>query len=96
MSYHQGVSWPWLLGLYFDTLKNLITREKDKKKKEELKEKLNSFITTTYNTFRKEIDLPDAIGNISELYDAKIPYKPAQAWSVAEVLRISYEYRDLL
>ncbi len=100
MSYHQGVPWPWLLGLYFDTLKNLITSEKDKKKKEELKEKLNSFITTTYNTFRKEIDLPDAIGNISELYDAKLPYKPggtpAQAWSVAEVLRISYEYRDLL
>ena len=100
MSYHQGVPWPWLLGLYFDTLKNLITNEKDKDEKQALQNKLNDFITTTYNTFRKEIDSPEGIGSISELYDARPPYKPGgtptQAWSVAEVLRISYEYRDLL
>ena len=99
-SYHQGVPWPWLLGLYFDTLRNLILAEKDKKKKEVWVEKYNKFIETTYNTFRKEIDTEDAVGNISELYDAKAPYKPggapAQAWSVAEVLRISYQYKDLL
>ena len=25
MSYHQGITWPWLLGLYYDSLKNMIT-----------------------------------------------------------------------
>lgn len=99
-SYHQGVPWPWLLGLYFDTLRNLISYEKDKKQKHILVEKYNKFIENTYNTFRKEIDGIDAIGNISELYDAKPPYKPggtpAQAWSVSEVLRISFKYKDLI
>ena len=100
MTYHQGVPWPWLLGLYFDALKNLIANEKNKKEKQALKEKLNNFIETTYNTFRKEMEREDGIGNISELYDAKPPYKPggtpAQAWSISEVLRISCEYKDLL
>ena len=100
MAYHQGVPWPWLLGLYFDALKNLIANEKNKKEKQALKEKLNNFIETTYNTFRKEMEREDGIGNISELYDAKPPYKPggtpAQAWSISEVLRISCEYKDLL
>ena len=99
-SYHQGVPWPWLLGLYFDSLRNLINFEKDKKRKQSLIEKYNKFVETTYNTFRKEIDGKDAIGNISELYDAKAPYNPggtpAQAWSISEVLRIAYHYKDLL
>ena len=24
MSYHQGITWPWLLGLYYDSLKKII------------------------------------------------------------------------
>ena len=99
-SYHQGISWPWLLGLYFDTLRNLISFEKDKNQKHILIEKYHKFIENTYNTFKKEIDESEGIGNISELYDSKPPYKsggtPAQAWSVSEVLRISYEYKDLI
>lgn len=100
MSYHQGVPWPWLLGLYFDALKNLINVEKDKKVKVELQDKYNNFVETTYNTFKKEINNEDCIGSISELYDAKAPYKPggtcAQGWSVSEVLRIVLEYKNLL
>ena len=96
-SYHQGIPWPWTLGLYFDALKNLIANCKDKKTKQILEDKYNKFINTTYNTFIKEINKEDCIGNISEVYDAKLPYKPggapAQAWSVAEVLRISNEYK---
>ena len=41
MSYHQGIPWPWLLGLYFDTLKNLINEEKNKKAKKEYQEQYN-------------------------------------------------------
>ena len=100
MSYHQGIPWPWLLGLYFDALRNLIKEEKSKTKKKELQEKYYKFIETTYNTFKKEIDGPDCIGGISEVYDAKPPYKPGgtcnQAWSISEVLRIIIEYKNLL
>lgn len=96
-SYHQGVPWPWTLGLYFDSLNNFISNSKDKKTKNMLEEKYNKFVETTYNTFIKEINKEECVGSISELYDARYPYKPggtpAQAWSVAEVLRIVYEYR---
>ena len=95
MSYHQGVQWTWLLGLYFDSLKNLINAQNDKEIKKELEEKYNKFIETTYNTFLKEINNADCVGSISELYDSKMPYKAggtcAQGWSVSEVLRIILE-----
>ena len=36
------------------------------------------------------------LGNISEIFDGDFPHEPrgcsAQAWSVAELLRIYYEY----
>ena len=100
MSYHQGIQWPWLLGLYFDALTNLINNEKNKVKKEKLIEQYNKFIQNVYSIFKKEINNKDCIGSISEVYDAKSPHKPggtcAQAWSVSEVLRIVVEYRKLL
>ena len=43
-SYHQGIPWPWTLGLYFDALKNLIANCKDKKTKQILEDKYNKFI----------------------------------------------------
>ena len=95
MTYHQGVSWPWLLGLYFDSLKNLIKAEKDKNIKKDLEKELEDFIEDTYKTFEKEIKKEDCIGGISEIYDSKSPYKArgtfSQAWSTSEVLRIVLE-----
>ena len=93
MSYHQGVIWPWLLGLYYDSLRNMIKSESGKKAKKELEEKLNTFKETTKKTFSKEIENANSVGSICELYDIeKRKYMPqgtiAQAWSVAEVLRI--------
>lgn len=92
MSYHQGVAWVWLLGLYADALENIINHEKDRIEKEKYiieKEKLTQSV---YETFKKELYGKECMGNISELYDAKPPYKPggtcAQAWSVSEVLKI--------
>ena len=93
-SYHQGITWPWLLGLYYDSLNNVIKQEKNKTEKKELEEKLNKFIEATYKTFTKEMFQRGAIGSISEIYDSKNPYLPkgtiAQAWSVAEIFRIIY------
>lgn len=91
-SYHQGITWVWLLGLYYDSLKNMIFFEKDKVEKEKLKIKLEDFKSKTERTFRKEISSNDCICGIAEIYDSTRPYKAGgtinQAWSVAEVFRI--------
>ena len=55
-SYHQGPVWPWLLGLYYNALKNMIKAEKGKSRKQLLSEKLESFCKTTEETFTKLID----------------------------------------
>lgn len=95
MSYHQGITWPWLFGLYYDALKNMIKMQKTKTAKKEYEEQLKQFIEKTKNTFLKAIDNEGMIGSISELYDSRKPYlpkgAPAQAWSVAEVFRIILE-----
>ena len=92
MSYHQGITWTWLLGLYYDTLKNMIKEEKRKTYKEDLNKKLEKFVNKTVKTFEKEITQRGCIGSIAEIYDSIKPYEPkgaiAQAWSVAEILRI--------
>lgn len=91
-SYHQGITWVWLLGLYYNALKNMISAEKNKKEKENLEETLNKFIVKVEKTFSKEINTEGCIGGISELYDSAKPQLPKgtinQAWSVAEVFRI--------
>ena len=75
-SYHQGITWVWLLGLYYNCLKNMKEACKAKTKK----------------TFGIEIYENGCLGSISELYDSNKPYLPkgafAQGWSVAEVFRI--------
>ncbi len=92
MSYHQGITWTWLLGLYYDSLKNMIKSEKRKTYKSKLEIKLKEFTEKTAKTFEKEIKQRGCIGSISEIYDSTKPYAPkgtiSQAWSVAEVLRI--------
>lgn len=94
-SYHQGITWTWLLGLYYDSLKNIIKYGKNKKYKKETEEKLQKFIQTTKKTFKKEVYENGCIGSIAEIYDSKKPQLPkgaiAQAWSVAEVFRIILE-----
>lgn len=91
-SYHQGITWPWLLGLYYNSLKNILKGKKKKEEKKELEEKIEKFVEKTNKTFKKEIYKSGCIGSISELYDSRRPYLPkgtfAQAWSVAEVFRI--------
>ena len=94
MSYHQGPTWTWLLGLYYDSIMNMKIAEADPIKKKQLEEKVKKFKERTYRTFKKEINQRGCIGSISELYDSKMPFEPkgafAQAWSVAEVFRIIF------
>ncbi len=92
MSYHQGITWVWLLGVYYDTLKNIEKATKKKKEKQELEEKLKKFKINTIKVFSKEINERGCIGSISEMYDSAKPFEPkgavAQAWSVAEIIRM--------
>ena len=91
-SYHQGITWTWLLGLYYNSLKTLLMNNKNKEDRKEYEEKLNKFINKVTETFTDEINKRGCIGSIAEIYDSKKPYLPkgaiAQAWSVAEIFRI--------
>lgn len=91
-SYHQGITWPWLLGLYYDALKNQAKTVKTKKGKQELEEKIDKLVEKTTKTFKKAMEEEGCIGSISELYDSAKPQLPkgafAQGWSVAQIFKI--------
>lgn len=91
-SYHQGITWPWLLGLYYNALKNSLKTTKNSEEKKKWEEKLEKFIEKTTKIFQKEIFENGCLGAISELYDSNKPQLPKgtinQAWSMAEVFRI--------
>ena len=91
-SYHQGITWPWILGLYYDSLKNSLYVAKTLEERQELRKKIDDFIQKTTKTFENEIYNRGCLGSIAEIYDSCKPYLPkgtiAQAWSVAEVFRI--------
>jgi predicted glycogen debranching enzyme len=77
-AYHQGTVWAWLIGPLVDAW--LKTYPSDRTGAHQL---LSGFIP----------HLDEAcIGSISEIFDAERPFTPrgciAQAWSVAEVLRV--------
>ena len=94
-SYHQGITWPWLLGLYYNALKNMKNSEKNKEKKKELETKISDFKKKVEKVFSKEIAERGCIGSIAEIYDSRTPYLPkgafAQGWSVAEIFRIIFK-----
>ena len=76
-AYHQGTAWGWLVGAYAEAL-----------------ERFTSDRATALSVLRPfETHLADAgQGSISELFEGDAPHLargcPAQAWSVAEVLRV--------
>ena len=95
MSYHQGITWPWLLGVYYDALKNIEKKTKKKEDKQKIKNEITELVNNTKKVFFKDFYERCMIGSISEIYDSKSPYlpkgAPAQCWSIAEILRIICE-----
>jgi len=82
-SYHQGTVWSWLLGTYIEAWEKILGdsfTEHGKKIIEAFSYHLNE----------------GCIGSVSEITDGDAPFHPrgcvAQAWGVAEVLRVVKEY----
>jgi 4-alpha-glucanotransferase len=76
-AYHQGTAWAWLMGAYAEAI-----------------ERVTSDRAAALSVLRPfEAHLADAgQGSISEIFDGDEPHGPrgcpAQAWSVAEILRV--------
>jgi glycogen debranching enzyme len=78
-AYHQGTVWGWLIGGFIDAYQRVYPDRKDR-----VSEIIDGF----------QAHLSDAgLGQVSEIFDAEWPHSPrgcpAQAWSVAEILRVS-------
>ena len=82
-AYHNGTVWPWLIGHFGEALMKVSS---DKKKVAlKLEKILQQF----------EAHLEEAgLFSVSEIFDGNSPHHPhgciSQAWSVAELLRLSY------
>ena len=81
-AYHQGTVWGWLMGPYLEAL---LYVENDSP---QVKEKVLALMEPLLAHLLSD----GAIGQISEIFDGDLPHHHrgcyAQAWSVAELLRI--------
>ena len=81
-SYHQDTAWGWLIGPFVDAYRKV--HSKDAKS-----EKRIAGIIAGFDTHLSE----GMIGQVAEIFDADAPHSPrgcaAQAWGVAELLRVS-------
>ncbi len=83
-AYHNGTIWPWLIGAFLEA--NLKVNHRSKASVEQSRRWLEPLVQSLED---------GCIGSISEIYEAQPPHRPvgacAQAWSVAEVLRLAIE-----
>jgi predicted glycogen debranching enzyme len=81
-AYHNGTAWPWLLGHYGEALLKLTAD----------KQAAINTLTRYLAGFERHLD-EECLGAVSEVFDGDPPPTPggcfAQAWSVAEILRLS-------
>jgi predicted glycogen debranching enzyme len=78
LAYHQGTVWPWLIGAFVDAWMRVYP--------DRIQELRPTVVSLAQHL------ASSCIGTISEIFDAEPPYTPrgccAQAWSVAEALRL--------
>src|SRR6202042_561793 len=83
-AYHQGTVWPWLMGPFLTAYQKV--HGKSPKIQSQLRAHLALLLTHLWEA---------GLGAISEIFDGDMPHEPrgciAQAWSVAEVLRVLRE-----
>ena len=77
-AYHQGTVWAWLIGPFVDAYRKVYPDRAER-------------VRRLLSGFESHI-LDAGVGQISEIFDADPPHAPrgcpAQAWSMAEVLRV--------
>jgi predicted glycogen debranching enzyme len=77
-AYHQGTVWGWLIGAFVDAHRKVYPDGESR-------------VGQILENFKNHLT-EAGLGQISEIFDAEAPFKPrgciAQAWSVAEVLRV--------
>ena len=77
-AYHQGTAWAWLIGAFIDASVKVYPDDPERRAR----------LLAGFAPHLGEA----CVGSISEIFDAEAPYDPrgcvAQAWSVAEVLRV--------
>jgi predicted glycogen debranching enzyme len=83
-AYHQGTVWPWLLGPFISAyVKVNGGSAQSRSRAHDLLRGIEKHLTEA------------GVGQISEIFDGDVPHHPrgcfAQAWSVAEVLRVLCE-----
>jgi predicted glycogen debranching enzyme len=83
-AYHQGTVWPWLLGPFISAYVKVNGGS------EEARRQAHAWL------FPLESHLAEAgLGHVSEIFDGDAPHRPcgcvAQAWSLAEILRVYFE-----
>ncbi len=81
-AYHNGTVWGWLIGPFLEAY--LKVHQEDEASRQQVREWLTPMI--------EHMDGEGCIGQISEIFEGDPPHRAvgcfAQAWSVAEVLRI--------
>lgn len=85
-AYHNGTVWPWLLGHFSEGMIKVVGKQQATK----IIAPCVAALTEHLKTF--------GIGSIAEIFDGNEPHKPngciSQAWSVAEILRLTYLISD--
>jgi predicted glycogen debranching enzyme len=81
-AYHQGTVWAWLIGGFVDAYRKVHSDDPQ----------LNKKVDEIHAGFRSHLT-EAMVGQISEIFDGDDPNAPrgcaAQAWSVAEILRVN-------
>jgi predicted glycogen debranching enzyme len=84
-AYHNGTVWPWLLGGFLEAYLKVHNRS------DASVAQVKEWLTPLVSHMKDE----GAIGQIAEIFDGDAPHRPvgcpAQAWSIAEVLRIAVD-----
>jgi len=85
-SYHQGTVWPWLIGPFIDAYIKVNGR----------KGKSREVCEVLIKALFHHVLYDAGLGFVSEIFDGDFPHAArgcsAQAWSVAELVRIYHEY----
>jgi glycogen debranching enzyme len=80
-AYHQGTVWAWLIGPFVDAYRRVHGQG----------DAVETRVKEILSDFADHLSYA-GLGQISEIFDADPPHAPrgcfAQAWSVAEVLRV--------